>query len=253
MLRRRIGRGPVTAGLFFAGTLVPALGFVNVFPMRYSYVADHFQYLACVGPIVLGVECIRRIRIGGIYWVFVGVIASCLVASNFRSRVFFDRRSLWTDTLGKNPDSAMVHNNYAAALRDGGDIAGAKAQFTEALRLRGDATNWVGLGQCYAIEGDYLTARDMYQKALDAAPKSDEPVFRHFRAGQEFVLATAYTGLATEFPARAAEYSGEAEAAYRRAIELFPEYGDAEEFVDSAGGSETISGGDRAMPEDAGI
>ena len=28
------------------GTLFPALGFVNVFPFRYSFVADHFQYLA---------------------------------------------------------------------------------------------------------------------------------------------------------------------------------------------------------------
>ena len=34
------------AFLFFVGTLFPALGFLNVYPFRYSYVADHFQYLA---------------------------------------------------------------------------------------------------------------------------------------------------------------------------------------------------------------
>ena len=49
--RSRIGQGPLVAVLFFAGTLGPALGFVNVFPMRYSFVADHFQYLASLGMI----------------------------------------------------------------------------------------------------------------------------------------------------------------------------------------------------------
>ena len=49
--RDRFGRGPLAASLFFAITLFPALGFVNVFPFRYSYVADHFQYLASIGPI----------------------------------------------------------------------------------------------------------------------------------------------------------------------------------------------------------
>jgi Flp pilus assembly protein TadD len=55
LARRRLGRGPLVAVLFFLGTLVPALGFVNVYPMRYSWVADHFQYLAAIGLIVLAV------------------------------------------------------------------------------------------------------------------------------------------------------------------------------------------------------
>jgi hypothetical protein len=44
--RRRIGVGPLVAALVFVVTLVPAMGFVDVYPMRFSYVADHFQYLA---------------------------------------------------------------------------------------------------------------------------------------------------------------------------------------------------------------
>ena len=51
--RKNIGRGPLTAILFFAGSLFPALGFFNVYPMRYSFVADHFQYLSCIGIIVI--------------------------------------------------------------------------------------------------------------------------------------------------------------------------------------------------------
>ena len=45
-------RGPLAGYLFFCGTLVPALGFVNVYPFVFSYVADHFQYLASLGIIV---------------------------------------------------------------------------------------------------------------------------------------------------------------------------------------------------------
>jgi hypothetical protein len=46
LLRHRIGRGAVAAVTIFVGVLVPALGFVNTYPMRYSFVADHFQYMA---------------------------------------------------------------------------------------------------------------------------------------------------------------------------------------------------------------
>ena len=50
---KKICRGPLVVALFFGGTLLPALGFINIFPMRYSFVADHFQYLASLGPICL--------------------------------------------------------------------------------------------------------------------------------------------------------------------------------------------------------
>jgi hypothetical protein len=50
MARRR--PGPLAGFLIFAGTLFPVLGFLNVYPFRYSYVADHFQYLASLGIIV---------------------------------------------------------------------------------------------------------------------------------------------------------------------------------------------------------
>src|SRR4029077_8768352 len=51
--RSRLGKGPLVACLFFVGTLMPALGFVNVYPMLFSFVADHFQYLASIGLIAL--------------------------------------------------------------------------------------------------------------------------------------------------------------------------------------------------------
>src|SRR5207245_137104 len=43
---RRWSRAPLAAALFFVVTLFPALGFFNAYPFAYSFVADHFQYLA---------------------------------------------------------------------------------------------------------------------------------------------------------------------------------------------------------------
>ena len=50
---RRWSRGPLVAVLYFGGTLVPVLGFFNLYTFRYSFVADHYQYLACLGMIAL--------------------------------------------------------------------------------------------------------------------------------------------------------------------------------------------------------
>ena len=47
------GAAPLAALLFFVGTLFPVLGFCNVYPFVFSFVADHFQYLASLGIIAL--------------------------------------------------------------------------------------------------------------------------------------------------------------------------------------------------------
>ncbi len=55
-LRRKIGRGPITAVAFYGITIAPVLGFISFYLQVYSFVADHLQYLACVGLIALAVE-----------------------------------------------------------------------------------------------------------------------------------------------------------------------------------------------------
>ena len=58
-------RGPLAGMLFFVGTLLPVLGFCNVFPFIYSYVADHFQYLASLGIITLAAAGMARLLSAG--------------------------------------------------------------------------------------------------------------------------------------------------------------------------------------------
>ncbi len=117
-LRNRIGRGPLTAVLFFIGTLFPALGFVNVYPMRYSFVADHFQYLAGIGLIALFsailVVVVRpstlRIAIASL------IIAALAVLSIRQQSIYKNSEVLWRDTIAKNPNSWMAHANLGHVL-----------------------------------------------------------------------------------------------------------------------------------------
>jgi len=53
LARGRIGRGPLAALLLFVGILFPALGFFDVYPHLFSFVADHYQYHASLAPIAL--------------------------------------------------------------------------------------------------------------------------------------------------------------------------------------------------------
>jgi tetratricopeptide (TPR) repeat protein len=136
LLRRRIGKGPLVATLYFGGTLVPALGFVDVFPMVYSFVADHFQYLASIGPIVLFAALITqglekgakhlnldRLTVRGI--APAGLVTAALAAALLpvlgvlcwrQGRSYENLETLWRDTLHKNPTAVIAANNLANLL-----------------------------------------------------------------------------------------------------------------------------------------
>jgi tetratricopeptide (TPR) repeat protein len=139
-------RGPLTAFLFFAGTLFPALGFFNVYPFIYSYVADHFQYLASLGIIVpiaygltLGAERIPR----DVRWaapLACTVLLAALGALTWeQSHMYQDSETLYRATLLRNPDSWMAHNNLGSILaKTPGRAPEAIAEFEAALRIRPD-------------------------------------------------------------------------------------------------------------------
>ena len=123
-LRERLGRGPLVAWLLFCGTLFPVLGFVNVYPMRFSFVADHFQYHASIALIVLaGAIAARTARSDSTALVEIArralavvLVAGLGILTWSRAHVYRDSETLWRDTLAKNPDSWMVNINLANVL-----------------------------------------------------------------------------------------------------------------------------------------
>ncbi len=142
--RRR--RGPLAAFLLFVGTLFPSLGFLNVYPFVFSYVADHFQYLACLGilaPVAsmltaatarLPTATRRAIPILG------GVLLTMLAVLTWRqSTQYGDAETLFRETLARNPACWMAHNNLGNILAQiPGRLPEAMAHYESALQTRPD-------------------------------------------------------------------------------------------------------------------
>ena len=173
-LRARIGRGPLAAVLFFAVTLAPALGFVDVYPMRYSFVADHFQYHASIGLIVLAVAAAAS-RLGSRVTSVGAVVVVVLTVLTWRQgAAYADLRTLWTDTLAKNPACSMARINLGMLLYRDGKPEQAIAQYTEALRLEPDDPEvHVDLAMALAGAGRSTEAMAEYAEALRLDP--DQP------------------------------------------------------------------------------
>ena len=147
ILRRRIGRGPLTAVLFFAGTLVPALGFIDVYPMRYSFVADHFQYLASIGLIVLVVSAAvslftRFASRPGTVWATSMTLALILAGCTaWRCLAYEDEVTIWRDTIRKNPGCWMANYNLGNIYAVRGDVAMAINHYQAAIRIKPDCVD----------------------------------------------------------------------------------------------------------------
>jgi tetratricopeptide (TPR) repeat protein len=176
--RRRLGRAPLVSILFFAGTLFPALGFFNVYPMRFSFVADHFQYLASAGLIALIVATVCRLAdlrsaggkaIAAVLMVLVLAIFAVMIYR--QAPVYKDEESLWRDTIAQNPNAWLGHSNLGHILMSRGEYDAADRSFKEALRLRPDCPEvYFNLGGLRVSQGRLDEALEHYRKALAAAP-----------------------------------------------------------------------------------
>jgi tetratricopeptide (TPR) repeat protein len=144
MMARR-NRGPLAAFLIFVGTLFPVVGFLNVFPFRFSWVADHFQYLASLGIIVALASWLtsaaKRFLPGTVSRVAtLAALAAVLgIASSRQSRMYTDAETLYRETLTRNPDSFLAHNNLGSILLQmPGRAQEAMGEFEAALRIEPD-------------------------------------------------------------------------------------------------------------------
>lgn len=142
--RNALGRGPLTAALWFVGVLLPALGFFTVLPHKYSFVADHFVYVASLGLITLfsaGVATLWHTRrwkpIFGM--TLAGAMLFVLTGLSYRqARAYADEETLWRDTLAKNPASWIAANNLGVIHMERGELDRADELFARVLELKPD-------------------------------------------------------------------------------------------------------------------
>jgi tetratricopeptide (TPR) repeat protein len=197
--RRTWGKGLLFALGYFIVALLPVLGFVNIYFMRYSLVADHWQYFAIIGPICLAAALIRKVVLATMLLLTLGVLTwqQC--------GIYAGQETLWRETIARNPDCWMAHDNLGVCLLARGDTAEAIASYHKALEIKPDYERALyNLGLALFCRGDLDGAIAQYRHALDIK--------------LDFVVARSNLGVALE-------QKGELEAAivqYRKALEIQP-------------------------------
>ena len=210
MARKRLGRGPLAAALFFGGTLFPALGFFNLYWQIYTFVTDHMQYLACIGVFALVsaaiIKTLRRFDICGTPAANAGC-AALVIGMAFltwkQCHIYHDMETLWRDTLAKSPDMWMAHDNLGALLSDQKKFDEAIEQYNIALKLNDNSE-----------QAHYNLAN-----ALRMKKRLDEAAYHYKRASQiRPDVADPYNNLGSVY-AEQGKLNDAAEA-FRKALAL---------------------------------
>ena len=198
-LRNRWGRGPLVAGLLFVVTLVPALGFFNVYYFRFSFVADHFNYLASAALLALTAAGVMAVvRQGAVRIAAVSAVLVTLSAVTWhRAGAFHSSQELWEDTLRKNPGAFIAHNNLGTILREKGQYTEAVAHWRAASHISPNA--WephMNLGKLFLDTGKYEEAVTEFREALRLEPESVEP---RYGLGMTYAKLGQYQEAQAEF------------------------------------------------------
>ena len=245
-------RGPLAAFLLYGGTLFPALGFLNVYPVLFSFVADHFQYLASLAVIVpvaglltrlaAPLPVMARVALAGVLLLTLGGLA------RIQARQYTDAETLYRTILRANPDCWLAHNNLGnLASRRPDGAAEAAALYAEVVRLRpGLADAHYNLANALArlpnraseaevhyehalrLQPDLVEARNHFGNLLARDPARTEAAIAQFRAAlrlqPDFAEVHNNLGnLLTRLPGRRTE----AIAHYETAVRLQPDFADA--------------------------
>jgi protein O-mannosyl-transferase len=244
--RRWVGRSAEVALLFFLTTLSPVLGFIMLYTFRYSFVADHYQYLASIGPLALfaagtttAFGFLQRERTF-LKPVICGAVLLLLGVRTWQQcGAYSNPETLWRAVISENPQSWMAHNNLGIALVQSGRIDEAFEQYHKALEIN------PGYGEAYYnLANALLRAQRVddavahYKKALELEPRIsaahanlaaiflrrgdlDEAIARFKQAVElENGNATYHTLLAGAL--RRAGQEEEAQFHFRKAAELDP-------------------------------
>src|SRR5437899_7730772 len=210
--RRFFGRSVEVAALFFLATLSPLLGFIMLYTFRYTFVADHYQYLASIGPIALisaGLTTLSR-SFKNVQWLVFGgavvILASLSLLSWRQSAMYRDIETLWRTTIARNPGCWMAYNNLGVVQFEKGNIDDALNTYGQALRLHANYPEaHYNLGSALLQQGKIDDAIQQCEKALELEATDPDA---HVVLGNAFL---------------AKQDLGRASSQYQQALTLRPE------------------------------
>jgi protein O-mannosyl-transferase len=165
---------------FFCVSLLPVLGFVDVYFMKFSMVADHYQHIALIGVIALvaaGFGAWHRQTTGNMRRASTLValaMAGTLALLTWRQNdLYRDAFTLYGYTLEKNPQCWMAENNLGLALLQAGQPQKAIEHLQRALQIRPDYPDaHINMGVALLQIGRLQDAVDHYRQAVRMRPES---------------------------------------------------------------------------------
>jgi tetratricopeptide (TPR) repeat protein len=170
---------------YFVAALLPVLGLVNHYFLRYSFVADHLQYLASMGPLALagavlakgaerflpGKKDMQAIA-GAALLVLLGALSWA------QGWVYANEKMLWVQTLDENPDAWLAHNNLGLILMREGHVDDAMEHFEKTLQINPNfGLAHYNLGNAYFQKGQTQEAYNQYQACLVTEPDFASAIF----------------------------------------------------------------------------
>ena len=176
--RRLAGRSVEVAVLFFVATLIPLLGFIMLYTFRYTFVADHYQYVASIGLIALAAAGMTIVLSK---WektkpllkpAVCGMLLLTLGTMTWRQcRMYADEETLWQTTIQKNPDSWAAFANLGDHSIKNGKLDEAIVCYQKLLEFQpGDASTYVSIGAAFLQKGQTDKAASYFERTLEANP-----------------------------------------------------------------------------------
>ena len=182
---------------FFCVALIPVMGFTDVYFMRFSLVADHYQHIAIIGAIALAAAgwsiWHQRMR-GAAYWAASAIPIAALGTLAFltwqQSGLYRDEITLYGDTLQKNPNCWLAYNNLGYDLYGRGRRQEAIEHYMQALRLKDDYSDaHNNLGVALVETGRPQDAIEHLKQALQLMPDRADT---HYNMGNALVALGQY-------------------------------------------------------------
>jgi len=197
--RRSWSRPCFFAWSYFLVALSPFLGLIDQSFWRYSFVEDHLQYLADMGPLALagaGIVWFSNFVLPGKAWLVstlgAGLLLVLAILSWQQTWIYESQETLWSHTLAWNSQCWAGYNGLGHILLQKGQVDEAMVDYQRALEINpnyAEVRNNLGTAllqkgqpdeaivqfrKALAIDPNYVTAHDNLGNALLLKGQMDE-------------------------------------------------------------------------------